>query len=457
MVLKINICNMKFKKVALSLFLASCVVGLGYTQAQTVNHEETEKLNSNATLDELIEYALRNKIELKQAHIDQEIGERQIASALSGWFPQINASASLVHNIQLPAMVIGGETIRMGQKNTSTIGFQADQTILSPELFQASRAAKYIREQNNLNVEDTKINTVVDVSKAYYDILTSEETVKIINENIVRLKRQYTEANARYETGLVDKIDYKRAQISLNSTNAQLKSANEARKFKYDYLKSLLNIPIEEEISLSFVNQSLESNILLDTTELLDIANRVEFQQLETLRDIQKLNTQYQKWSFMPRLGAYANYNMNYFNNEFSRLYRDNIPSSSIGLSLSLPIFTGTKRIQEIRRSELEEERIEWDLRNLENMIGAEYSAAMASYRSNMNEWRNAKENMNLSEEVYNTIKLQYDAGVKTYLELMTAETDLKTTQLNYLNALYAVLSSKLDIQKALGTVETTR
>jgi outer membrane protein len=453
MVLKIN--NMKFKKVALSLFLAFFVAG--YVQAQSANNDESEKLNSNATLDELIDYALRNKIELRQAHIDKEIGERQIASALSGWFPQINASASLVHNLQLPAMVIGGETIRMGQKNTSTVGFQADQAILSPELFQASRAAKYIREQNNLNVENTRINTVVDVSKAYYDILTSEETIKIINENIVRLKRQYTEANARYETGLVDKIDYKRAQISLNNANAQLKSANEARKFKYDYLKSLLNIPTAEEVSLSFVNQSLEANILLDTTELLHIANRVEFRQLETLKEVQKLNTQYQKWSFMPRLGAYANYNMNYFNNEFSQLYRNNIPSSSVGLSLSLPIFTGTKRIQEIRRSELEEERIEWDLKNLENIISAEYSAAMASYRSNMNEWRNAKENMELSEEVYNTIKLQYDAGVKTYLELMTAESDLRTTQLNYLNALYAVLASKLDIQKALGTVETAQ
>src|SRR5690606_21647132 len=196
MVLKIN--NMKFKKVALSLFLAFFVAG--YVQAQSANNDESEKLNSNATLDELIDYALRNKIELRQAHIDKEIGERQIASALSGWFPQINASASLVHNLQLPAMVIGGETIRMGQKNTSTVGFQADQAILSPELFQASRAAKYIREQNNLNVENTRINTVVDVSKAYYDILTSEETIKIINENIVRLKRQYTEANARYET-----------------------------------------------------------------------------------------------------------------------------------------------------------------------------------------------------------------------------------------------------------------
>lgn len=444
---------MTLKKIALLLFVA-CGIN-GFATAQWANNKEYEKLKSHATLDDLIEYALHNKIELKQAQIDQEIGEREIASALSGWLPQINASASLIHNLKIQTMVTDTGPLKLGQKHNSSIGFQADQALLSPELIQASRAAKYVRRQNDLSLENTKINTVVDVSKAYYDILTSEETIKIIKENIVRLKRQYTEASARYETGLVDKIDFKRAQISLNNVNAQLKSANEARKYKYDYLKSLLDIPTTEEISLSFVDQSLESNILLDTTALLNIANRVEFKQLETLRNVQKLNTQYQKWSFMPRLGAFANYDLNYLNNDFSKLYKQNYPSSSVGLSLTFPIFTGTKRIQEIRKSELEEERIKWDLRILENLISAEYSAAMASYRSNMNDWRNSKENMELSEEVYNTIKLQYDAGVKTYLELMTAESDLRTTQLNYLNALYAVLSSKLDIQRALGTVET--
>lgn len=417
--------------------------------------QQEQSINSNATLDDLIDYALRNKIELKQAQIDSEIGEREIASALSGWFPQINATGSVAHAIQLPTVNIGGNEVPMGKKNTSAVTFQADQSIISPQLFQASKAAKFIREKNNLNIESTKINTVVDVSKAYYDILTSEEQIKIINENIARLERQFTEANARYEVGLVDKIDYKRAQISLNNAKASLKTATESRKYKYDYLKMLLAMPSTQPLSLSFANQSLEQNILLDTTELLQIANRVEFKQIENLREIQRLNTQYQKWNFLPRVGAYANYSMNYRDDSFGKLYNNNIPASNVGLSLNIPIFTGTKRIQEIRKSELQEKRIELDLQNLENQISTQYSAAMASYRANMNEWKNAKGNMELSEEVYNTIKLQYDAGVKTYLELMTAETDLKTAQLNYLNALYAVLSSKLDIQKALGTVDT--
>jgi outer membrane protein TolC len=221
--------NLRIKD--LLLYVSFTAISVGSVFAQTTN-----SLNSNATLDELIQYALENKIEVKQAKLDQEIGEREIASALSGWFPQINANGSLTHFTQLPTANINGQNIAMGMKNTSALTFQADQAIINPGLFQASKAAQYIRRQNTLGVEDTKINTVVDVSKAYYDILTSEEQINIIQENISRLNRQYTEANARYETGLVDKTDYKRAQISLNNAKAELKTALEFRKYKYDYL-----------------------------------------------------------------------------------------------------------------------------------------------------------------------------------------------------------------------------
>lgn len=440
---------MKFNFKHLLIYTSVAAVSWGTATAQ-----DNRPLSSNATLDELINFALNNKIEIKQAQIDQEIGEREIASALSGWYPQINANGNLTHFIQLPTANINGQNIAMGQRNTSALTFQADQAIINPGLFQASKAAQFIRQKNNLALENTRINTVVDVSKAYYDILTSEEQINIINENIARLKRQHTDASARYETGLVDNTDYKRALISLNNANAQLKSALEFRKYKYDFLKTLMGLNPTDGLSLSFAGQNMESNVLLDTTELVQIANRVEYRQLKNLQEIQKLNTQYQKWSYLPRLSAFANYGLNYRNNAFADLYGNNYPQSSFGLSLSIPIFTGMKRVQEVKKSELQESRIEMDIANLENQIGAQYSAAMASYRANTVEWQNAKANMELSEEVYNTIKLQYDAGLKTYLELMTAETDLKTSQLNYLNSLYALLASKLDIQKALGTVD---
>jgi outer membrane protein TolC len=51
-------------------------------------------------------------------------------------------------------------------------------------------------------------------------------------------------------------------------------------------------------------------------------------------------------------------------------------------------------------------------------------------------------------------LSLQYRSGVKAYLDVITAETDLRNAQSNYTNALYQVLSSKLDVEKALGTIK---
>src|SRR5690606_7079193 len=147
--------RLNFKEIVVYLSVACTTIGI--SQAQ-----QAGSLNSNATLDELINYALSNKIELKQAQIDQEIGEREIASALSGWYPQLNASGNYTHNIQVPTINMNGSNIPMGQKNTASMVFQAEQAIINPGLFQASRAAQYIRQQNNLNVEDTRINTIVD-------------------------------------------------------------------------------------------------------------------------------------------------------------------------------------------------------------------------------------------------------------------------------------------------------
>jgi outer membrane protein TolC len=73
--------NFNFKRISSLFFFA--VTGCSAIFAQQ------SSLSPNANLDDLIQYAMRNKIELQQAQIDREIGEREIASALSGWFPQI--------------------------------------------------------------------------------------------------------------------------------------------------------------------------------------------------------------------------------------------------------------------------------------------------------------------------------------------------------------------------------
>lgn len=440
---------MKYTYFSLLVLLFFGLKGMAQDTVRTNNH-----IPQNATLQECIDYALKNQASVQQALIDEEIGKKDIASALSGWFPQIGANANYNYNIKIPTNVIGDQVIQFGQKHTSALVLQADQKILDPSLIQASKAAKFVRLQNAQNTESSRINITVAVSKGFYDVLTSEEQIKIIDENIARLKKQLADANARYETGLVDKTDYKRAQIALSNTEADRKRTVELLKYKYAYLKELIGVDINQPLELSYDGKEMESEMLVDTTQLMSFEKRIEYQQLLTQQRLQHINTQYNKWTFLPNLSAFYNYAWDWRTNSgLSDLFNVDYPRSVLGVTLSLPIFQGTKRIQEIKKSKLQEQRIDWDIINLKNQINTQHQQALATYKANLNDWKTAKENVELSKEVYNTIKLQYDEGIKTYLDLMTAETDLRTTQINYLNALYAVLSGKLDVQQALGNI----
>ncbi|NRF41344.1 TolC family protein [Pedobacter foliorum] len=445
---------MKIHKLLVMLLIGLPVLLPKELTAQTGNND---KQLSNATLQEVIDYALNNRPGVKQSLIDEEIGERDIKSALSGWFPQISANANYNNNLkqQVNALTTNGETsyITFGTKQTSAVTLQADQQFLNAGLIQASKASKYYRQQYKQSTENTKINTVVDVSKAYFDILTSGEQLNIINENIARLEKQAKDASAQYEQGLVDKTDFQRAQISLSNSKADKKRTEELLKYKYAYLKEIIGYSTDKDFSLNLKSDSMEQGIVLDTNAKQAYENRVEYRLLQTQKQLQHLNTSYNKWSYLPSISGFINYSSNYLNNDFSNLYDKSFPSSVFGLKLSVPIFQGTKRIQELRKSQLQEKRIDLDLLNTKSRINTQYEQAMATYKANLNDWKTAKSNVDISRQVYNTIKLQYDEGIKTYLDLMTSETDLRTAQLNYLNSLYSLLSSKLDVQQALGTI----
>ncbi|MXV52549.1 TolC family protein [Pedobacter sp. HMF7647] len=441
---------MKFTRKALIVLIAVTPV---LAKAQN----NADSVLRSASLSQCINYALKNQPGVKQSLIDEEIGERDIKSALAGWFPQIRGEGNFTSYLKQPTSIlnIGGtpQLFRQGLRNNSNFLLEADQSIFTNELLLASRGAKYTRTQNRQNTELNKINTVVDVSKAFYAILTSQEQIGILKEEIARLEKQLKDSYAQYQAGLVDKTDYKRATISLSNARSDLKRTNETIKGQYSYLKQLMGYPTENPIELSFNNTNMESQVLLDTMQTINYKNRVEYKQLETQKQLQSLNINYYKYGFLPNVSAFINYNWIYFDNKFSDIYNESYPSSQTGLKLTIPIFTGTRRYQNYRREQLVDKRLDLDIVDTKNAINTEYQNALAAYKSNLNEWKTQKENVELSKDVYNTIKLQYNEGIKTYLEVTTAETDLRSTELNYLNALYSLLSSKLDVQRALGNI----
>jgi outer membrane protein TolC len=195
------------------------------------------------------------------------------------------------------------------------------------------------------------------------------------------------------------------------------------------------------------------NDVRLDTTQVVNYKNRIEYQALQTQKRLQIDNLDYYKLSFLPTLSVFYNYNLAYLNNDFNKLYNTSYPNSLIGLQVTLPLFEGTKRIQNIKVAKLELERSDWDITAIKFQINTQFVQAMSAYKSNLNYWRILKKNVQTAQNVYNVISLQYKQGVKTYLDVITAESDLRTAEFNYLDALFNVLSSKVDVEKAMGKI----
>jgi outer membrane protein TolC len=172
---------------------------------------------------------------------------------------------------------------------------------------------------------------------------------------------------------------------------------------------------------------------------------------LETRKKLLQSNIKYNRWAYLPTLSANGAYNLTYNNNSFSKLYSTNYPNSFAALSLTFPIFQGGKRSTQIKQSELELQRIEWDIITLKNSVNAEYADALASYKVNYAAYLSLKENLSLAQEVYDVVQLQYRSGIKAYIEVITSETDLRNARILYITALYNLLTSKVDLLKSLG------
>lgn len=407
-----------------------------------------------ATLDKVVKYALSHQPAVQQAQVDEEITQKVIKGKLADWYPQINFAYNYQRFIDLQTSVIDGNVIRFGVNNTSSAQFTATQNIFNRDALLASSTASKVRMLASQNTSRSKIDVVVDVTKAFYDVLATAEQVKVSDQSITRLEESLETAYNRYTSGVADKTDYKRATILLGNAKAERKANSEALIFKQMYLKTIMGYPLDQELPIQYDTLQMETEVMLDTLQKINYAKHIDYKILYTQRELQNANVKYSYWGFLPSLNAFGAYILNYQNDDFGELYNERYPYSYVGATLSFPIFQGGKRTARIQEEKWRRKRLDWSLIDLQNNLGAEYSRALGAYKSNLAAFQVQEENVGLAQEVYDIINLQYQNGIRPYLDVTVAESDLRTTRINYFNALYQVLASKMDVLRALGQIE---
>lgn len=416
--------------------------------------------DTSLTIDQCISYALKNQPTINQALINVAITRATNAINTSGWLPQVGVSGNLNHYLTLPTNFIKNSSTgviaeqKTGVINTFNPLGSVTQTLFNPSLLYAAKSAPLYVKQSQQFTDSAKIDAIAAVSKSFYSLLLTLEQINVLKEDTARLAKTVSDTYHQYIGGIVDETDYDQALITLNNSKAQLKQAAENVAPQYALLKQVMGFSPARQFNVVYDTLRMKSDANFDTTAQLQFEKRIEFQALQTSKKLQTQLIGYYRKAWLPTVGAFFDYDYAMQSNgSFGSMFQHAYPYSYLGLSLSLPIFTGFARTNNIRRANLQYQLLDWQEVGLKSDIYSEYTSALATYKSNLYNVSSTQDNTALAKKVFDIVTLQYQQGTVPYLNVITAESNLITSELGYQNALFQLLSSKIDLERAMGVI----
>jgi outer membrane protein len=194
--------------------------------------------------------------------------------------------------------------------------------------------------------------------------------------------------------------------------------------------------------------------------------NRIEFSTLETQQALAGLDLRNRQAGAYPRLVLTGAYGFLGSSNRAGDLFAFRGPDSrnsngfpnqnwfgfgNVGLSLQVPVFDGFRRKYLVQQSRLQQQTIERGFETLKQSIDLQEAQSRTTLINALDVLDNQKANLDLASDVARVTRIKFNAGVGSNLEVITAETDLRSAQTNYYGAIYDVLVAKVDRDKATG------
>lgn len=453
-----------FRALILSVFILAPVFAAG----QDIQNTSVRKL----TLDEAVDYALKHSENVQISELDVDIAHAQTGEYLAQGFPQIDASATfnknfIIRKTFVPANIFDpnaspGDVIELqfGTPYDGNIGLNFSQMIFNGSYFVGIKAAKTLTDLSRKELKRSKIDVVEGVIKAYYSVLVNKVGLDLVQTNYNRLDSLLRETRIMQENGFAEKIDISRTQVEFNNVKTQLESNRRMLEISKGLLKFQMGMPLDEEIDVS---ETL-SDLNLHSDEILamksDFHQRIEYSTLETNLELAQLDMKNNTAQYLPRIDLNASWGLNAGVRTAGDLVkwgnRRTWPDYQLaGIAVYIPIFDGLEKAKKIQQNKLKIEQLQFQQLMLKKNISLEVSQKKNSFLSAIQQVDNQKENMALAKEVYDHSKIKYQEGVGSNLEVIEADHSFKQAQTNYFNALYEALIAKVELEKALGIIDT--
>jgi outer membrane protein len=442
--------------------LLICLTGAlqGYSQTQPAPQ------TYNFSIQEAVNYALTHKDSVVNAGLDVKNADYYVKELIGQGFPQIDGTASFQDYLKIPTTLLPGEffgapagtfiPVKFGVKYQSNLGVSVSQLLFDPSYIVGLQGRKTYKELFNRGYTSTKIDVTTKVTKAYYQVLVSNEQIKLLDANIAQLKQQVDQTTAQNKQGFVEKIDVDRIAVQYNNLITSRENTLRLLALNYQLLKFQIGMPIENSLTLrdGLNDIKLDENIVEIVADTASYKNRIEYKFFETNLKLREFDLKRMKAQFLPTLKANAAYTASYQNNSFKDLYSTSFPSTYIGLTLNVPIYSGGQRSNRVKQSEITVQKNKNNLLGMRNGLNLQAAQAKIIYMNSLQSLNNQKRNQELAREVLRVSKIKYQQGVGSSIEVTQAQTALESADNTYVQSLYDALVSRVDLDRAYGRIQ---
>jgi outer membrane protein len=434
------------------------------------SYKAQEAKSNSFSLQQAIEYAMKNSPNILNAELDLKNAEYRKKEITGTGLPQLSGSIDIKDYINIPTSLLPGIIIgqpdiayvpvQFGTKYNATAGFSASQLLFSSDYIFGLKAAEQFLNLSKISITRSKSDLVAQVSKAYYAVLIANERLKLLDVNVIRLKKILDDTRAYNKSGFVELIDVERLEVQYNNLVSEKEKTVRLIGLAENTLKFQMSYKLSDSINLTdVINVNNEATDDLSAAKV-DVSRRSDFQLLQAQQSLLDIDVKRQKWGYLPSLVAYASHNYNAQRSTFNLLQFDNndlnkkwFKITLIGATLNMNIFTGMQRVNRLQQAKIAAQKNQNTLKNAE--LGAEMEASVAStsYINAVTTLKMQKKNMELAQHVYDVIQKKFESGIGNNQEIVNADASLKEAQTNYYSAVYDMIVSKIDYQKATGTL----
>ena len=440
----------------LILFIMLCTNGIIWSQNEI-----------SLSLEEAISYALEHNRNAKNASRDIEAAEKQQWETIAIGLPQINAGISYQNNIKqqvslIPAEFFGGnpgefEEVIFGTKQ-NTQGFASlNQLIFNGSYIVGLQASRVFLEISKFAKEKTDLEVRQAVIKTYGNVLVSEESIRILENNKEVLDKNVNETQKIYDNGLAELEALEQLQITLQSIESSLNKAYRFNEITKKMLNVVIGLEINEIVVLSDKLEDLtfkkRNNTIGVDQENLD--NNIDLKIAENNKASKELLVKLEKSNALPILNAYLNGSYSGFSNDFSFLERGQnwYGASVVGVNLSIPIFSSLGRSAATQRAKINYEKAKDDYIEIEQNLILQLETVKNEYQFAIEDLDIKKKSLALAERIESKNQTKFFEGVGSSFDLRQAQTQLYNAQSELLQAMLSVINKKTELETVLNNI----